>query len=175
MVLPGHIAAGDLTTYTVLAVTSYALTPDQHLLLLLAGTALGDAPDIDILYYFLKRKAVGPSGLSKHRTYITHTPLLWLLLGLIIFFCSTNDFGRTLGLLVWLCPWSHLLCDSISTGVMWLWPFSKKQYALYSEKISIFSNWRGLFRHYITTPLAWVEISLTFLGFSVFIHTLLSH
>ena len=100
-----------------------------------AGTLLGDAPDIDVLFYFLKKKTTSPDKLSAHRTYITHAPVVWLLLGLSIFFLSSafglGSFWCILGLLVWLCPWSHFLCDSIAHSHAFIKPtffYSRREF-----------------------------------------------
>ncbi len=134
MIFPGHLSAGYLTTYATLGIAATAgLSTSETVTLLVAGTLLGDAPDVDILFYFFRKKTLGPSKLAAHRKYITHAPILWFTLGLSIFFAATfagaGLFWQILGLLVWLCPWSHFICDSVDCGIMWLWPFSKKQFA----------------------------------------------
>jgi hypothetical protein len=82
----------------------------------------------------------------------THTPIFWLVLGLVIFFASSTDFGKVLGLVVWLSAWSHLILDS-ERGIMWFWPatkrffpftdsFYKKKYQLkYRQSESFFKYW----------------------------------
>ena len=184
MIFPGHIAAGFLTTYSVVSFFPGLHAPvggTELAALFAAGTLLGDAPDIDVLFYFLKKKTTSPDKLSAHRTYITHAPVVWLLLGLSIFFLSSafglGSFWCILGLLVWLCPWSHFLCDSIDYGVMWLWPISKKQFAVYNsqstqEKNNIRppQNWRELFWGYSKTPLAYIEFAITLIGLYTAFH-----
>jgi hypothetical protein len=190
MIFPGHLAAGYITTRATLAVAAAigavgigtaggSLSPAEMTTLLIAGTLLGDAPDIDILYVFFTRKSFHPSKLSGHRRYITHIPLLWLILGLGIFFLSPfftmlgGDliFWKLLGLLVWLCPWSHFLCDSIYGGIAWLRPFSQKDFALLDVPnvnneyfASIPPSWRELFIAYFKNPLAYIEIGISFVA-----------
>ena len=59
MIFPGHIAAGFLTTYSVVSFFPGLHAPvggTELAALFAAGTLLGDAPDIDVLFYFLKKK-----------------------------------------------------------------------------------------------------------------------
>ena len=143
------------------------------------GTLLGDAPDIDILFYFFKKKTLGPGDLSAHRKYPTHAPVVWFILGVAIFCVSpllagvagSVAFWKIAGLLVWLCPWSHLLCDSIDYGVMWLWPFSERQFALYNSQEDLVArhveaprSWRRLFAGYFKSPVAYLELGITALA-----------
>ena len=112
------------------------LTPHQYTILLVAGVLSGDLPDIDVIWYFLRNKTVGPEHLGNHRHYVTHAPIIWLVLGIIvasISFLLGSLFWTTIGLMLWLGPWTHFLCDSIEYGVMWLWPISTKRYALLGE------------------------------------------
>ncbi|MSR71471.1 MAG: metal-dependent hydrolase [Candidatus Taylorbacteria bacterium] len=127
MILPGHLASGFLMTNVLLSVIHPELSSSQTNLLLIFGTLAGDFPDIDVFYFFLKNKTTDPEKLSDHRHYFTHAPLFWLILGLCIFVLSVDPFYKLVGLLVWLGPWVHFLCDSIDFGVMWFWPFSNKR------------------------------------------------
>jgi hypothetical protein len=181
MIFPGHLGAGYLTAYAIIAAAGAgsliglgagALSPSEIDILLVSGTLLGVAPDVDILFYFFDKKTLRPDKLSSHRTYITHAPLFWLILGMGIFSATSllggGAFWKIASLLVWLCPWSHLVCDSIDCGVMWLWPFSKKQYALYNaqavqeaNKVRQAQNWRELFLGYLKNPVAYVEMAIT--------------
>jgi hypothetical protein len=96
---------------------------------ILVGAFLGLLPDLDTLFALLFGKwSPGTEMLSHHR-YFTHTPVFYLLIsGLVWIF--TDWKWAVLFLSVTL---SHLLLDSWSTddGILWLWPFSAKQYSLF--------------------------------------------
>ena len=177
MVLPGHIAAGYITAFTLVTTLGYSFTPSEYTLLLTAGALLGDAPDADVIFSFFKKKSTDVSSLKGHRDHITHIPLLWLILGLsvcIIGTASSSDVIRTIGLLLWLCPWSHLLCDSIltDTGVRWLAPFNQKHFMILKKEPSAFpSNWKNLFVNYAKNPLCYLELSLVILAVIIFFYS----
>jgi hypothetical protein len=84
MILPGHIAAGYLTAFVVTTSAGFLLSPQEQIILLGAGALLGDAPDIDVYLSFLKKKTTSTTGLRGHREYVTHAPIIWLILGLLI-------------------------------------------------------------------------------------------
>src|SRR4051812_47497643 len=129
MILPGHLAAGYLTTYAVLHLGGFHFSGNENIAIYTIGTLLGDGPDFDIFLNFLRKKTLTPEVTDGHRGYITHTAVLWLLLGSAVFvlgYAAQSDFIQALGLLLWLSPWSHLLCDSLIFGAKWFWPFSDK-------------------------------------------------
>ncbi len=41
-----------------------------------------------------------------------------------------STFVEYLGWIILVGTWSHLILDSIEDGVMWLWPFTKRRFAL---------------------------------------------
>lgn len=132
MLPPGHLAAGFLVAKAVLQITKPAVSAVQSTQLLWWGIFFGLAPDLDFFYDFFKvKKFKYDPNKGNHRNYFSHAPVLWLIAGLLIFFFSTGAFWKTIGLLIWLCPWSHFLLDTIQYGVMWLWPLNKRLYGLH--------------------------------------------
>jgi membrane-bound metal-dependent hydrolase YbcI (DUF457 family) len=162
MVLPGHLAAGFITTTALIAGIHPDLSSAQIQMLVVFGTLAGDLPDIDVAYHMLNKHTTEPKDLGDHRYYMTHAPLFWLIVGLTIFFLSDSVFMQTIGILTWLCSWSHLLCDSIEHGVMWLWPLSKKRFALRKVPETLpgacDSFWNCLFKTYFKTVTFYIEI-----------------
>ncbi|MEI6057785.1 MAG: hypothetical protein WCQ60_02320, partial [bacterium] len=113
----------------------------------------------------------------------THAPLLWFVAGLIVFSISSlfaaGAFWQVLGLLMWLGPWSHFCCDSVDVGVMWLWPFSRRQFAMHNSQESLNTHhtqpprtWRALFLGYFKEPVAYLELTLSLVAVSVALHYL---
>ena len=131
MLPPGHIAAGYLVGRAVLHLGHPDLSIEQERPLLMLGCFFAFAPDFDFFYVFFKEKGfIIKKGDINHRKLISHAPVLWLIAGLIIYGLSDDVFWQYFGLLLWLCSWSHFLMDSIQHGVMWLWPFTNRSFAL---------------------------------------------
>lgn len=131
MLPPGHIAAGFLTAYTLLKVTNPAFSEEQITQLYLIGMFTAFAPDLDFFYAFFRVRSFTIQNNSiNHRLFFTHAPVVWLVAGLLVYFLSPTEFLQFTGLLIWLGAWSHFALDSIQHGVMWLWPLSKKRFAL---------------------------------------------
>ncbi len=174
MILPGHLAAGYITTYSLLALVHPDLTLVQKDILLVWGTLCGDLPDIDIFYSMVRKFSTKPMVLDGHRKYITHAPIVWLILGLALYFVFTNPLYKYMGLLVWLGAWTHLLCDSVDHGVRWLWPFSEKRFSLipppeHEEPRSSSYRWADLFRGYFTIATFYLEIFMVVLAVALFV------
>ena len=132
MLPPGHIAAGYLTAEVLLKITRPDLPAEQINQLILWGMFFGFAPDLDMFYAFFKEKAFIVKDLKNHnhRKYYSHAPILWLGAGLLICFLAPSAYVKFIGLMLWLGSWTHFLLDSVEYGIMWLWPFSSKVYAL---------------------------------------------
>ncbi len=150
MLPPGHLAAGYLTTKAVLHFAHPQVSAAQTHSLVVWGTLFGFIPDLDIFWYFFQNKnflAVGNTE-NNHRKYISHAPLVWMLAGLLIYFFSSNIYYELIGLLLWLGSWSHFILDSIDYGIMWLWPFSSKIYALKNAATVFPVKERGFIKHH---------------------------
>lgn len=135
MIFPGHIAGGYLAAKAVLGLAHVPLDPAQTTALIAIGTIAGDAPDIDVLFYFLHHK-YSPATEKKresHRSFITHAPLFWLVIAAAIAgagWIAGSAFTELLGLVVLAGTWSHFFFDSFEYGIRWLWPFSDARYAM---------------------------------------------
>jgi len=166
MLPPGHIAGGYLTAYTLLQLTHAAFTPEQTQILLALGAFLGFAPDLDWFRAFIKMKSLTVRGKGvSHRKFFTHAPLVWLAIGLTIFFLSHDEFTKYIGLMIWLGSWSHFVLDSIEYGVMWLWPFSNRLVALRNIGIEgnisgpgFWSYWWNFLVYYTTETSFYLEL-----------------
>ncbi len=138
MVLPGHLAGGYLASSAILLLSNNLLTNPEMVSLLMIGTIAGELPDID-LFLFSKEehdqiKKHKKMSVCNHREYITHAPVFWLILCSIVVlsgYIFDNHFAQMLGQIILAGTCSHLLLDSIDDGVMWLWPYSKKRYAIF--------------------------------------------
>lgn len=171
MVFPGHIAAGYLTALGVVTFAGVPFSPNEQAILLTLGALLGDGPDLDVFFNFFKKKTIGVTALQGHRDIVTHMPLLWLVVGLLVFIVTDSAFGHVLGILLWLCPWSHFVCDTIfsSTGIGWLKPFSKTEFALFRRPDFVPMNWGELWSHLFVSPIFYLELLVAISGVVVFL------
>jgi membrane-bound metal-dependent hydrolase YbcI (DUF457 family) len=149
MLPPGHIAAGFLTAKVLLNFTHPALSQSRQEQLLWWGMFFGFAPDLDMFLAFFKQRSLLVAGDKEvsHRKFYSHAPILWLIAGLLIYFLSGELYVKYLGLLVFLGSWSHFLLDSIEHGIMWLWPFSTKVFALKNREVRLIIKEKNFFKH----------------------------
>jgi len=141
MLPTGHVAAGFLTAKVLLHFTGTQFSLAETNQLLWWGVFFGFAPDLDVLYFFIKHKTFLVSGKDSrndsHRKYLSHAPILWIITGLLIFFFVPVLYWKYVGLLLWLGSWSHFLLDSVEYGIMWFWPFSTKVYAFKNTEVKL--------------------------------------
>jgi len=99
------------------------------------GAAIGLSllPDLDALLVRARQHRQGIIGHNNHHTLVTHTPLFYLTVAAILACCVALQ-SALFFLLVTL---GHLMLDSWATddGIMWLYPFRRKQYALLPRPI----------------------------------------
>ncbi len=133
MVLPGHLAGGYLAAHAVLFVMHPALPASDLALLAAIGTLAGEAPDIDLFFFYLAWRPGKKHAVRNHRDYITHAPIAWLTVCMVLgaIGCLLDSaFIETLAAVIFAGTWSHFIFDSIEYGVHWLWPFSNKRFCL---------------------------------------------
>ncbi len=134
MVLPGHLAGGYLATTSILSLVTVPFSNTELTLLYIIGILAGEIPDIDLFaFYFEKNKGSSSSKKHTHREYITHLPLFWFSLCLVIFFIGYSAdwvFLMTMSLVILAGVFSHFLFDSLDYGIQWFKPFSKRRLCL---------------------------------------------
>lgn len=132
MLVFGHAAAGYLIVYLLMKIFHPTLLTDNQVnLLYIIGIIASLIPDLDIYLFFYKHKSIKLQRDDSHRKYFSHTVLFWLVISIIVFFAMGTFFGLYVSIVIFLSTMCHLLFDSIEYGVMWLWPFSNKQYCLH--------------------------------------------
>ncbi|MDE2311631.1 MAG: metal-dependent hydrolase [Patescibacteria group bacterium] len=144
------------------------LSAEQLRLLVWWGVFFSFAPDLDNFAAFAKIHAWWyKPGMDNtiHRKFLTHVPLLWLAAGLLIALAAPNTYVRYFGLMVWLGSWTHFALDSIDYGVMWLWPFNKKVWALRNRGIrpsvngkNFFDYWWNFIKLYVKSWTFYAEV-----------------
>lgn len=168
MLPPGHVAAGFLVAKGLLNITKPPLDPYQINNLMWWGVFFGFAPDLDTFIAFaLEKSFTVNKQQNNHRKFFSHAPIIWLIIGLMIFFLAHSTYIKCIGLLVWLGSWSHFLLDSIDYGIMWLWPFNKKVYALRNREIvfplpreSFFLYWITFIKYYVKSKTFYTELAI---------------
>lgn len=180
MVLPGHLGGGFLIAKAILSFFHSTLSNTQSGVLIVIGTLAGELPDIDLIRYYFEQKKKHPQ-IEHHRLYITHAPLFWLFVCIVIScigYLLSSIFIIALGLLILFGTWAHFLLDSIDFGVMWLWPFSDKFYAIikknterenHTKKMGTIETWFTFITGaYLQTWSFWIEIFVTVLAVFVY-------
>lgn len=164
MLPTGHIAGGYLITKAATKLLRYNFSKVELRRLYWLGMFMGFVPDLDMFYAFYKSGSLTINHLvADHRTYLPHTPVLWLILGLLIFTASKKPFTKAVGIVVWLGAWSHLMLDSFEHGVRWFWPITDKLYALQTVNHRIIDVDRSDFFAYWFNFLGWYAThSVTF-------------
>jgi len=178
MLPPGHIAGGYLAATALLKLTHSHFTLEQIHSLLALGAFFGFAPDLDYFYAFAKiGRFTNPNHKVNHRHFFTHAPLVWLAVGLSIYFIAADPFIKYIGLVVWLGSWSHFVLDSIEFGVQWLWPFTPRLFGLkdvgQAEKIpdkEFMGFWTKFVKYYFTRVSFYLEIIVIIIGILTFTH-----
>lgn len=181
MLPPGHFAAGLLLGTAVTLLFQDQLTPAQIQNLILAGGFFGFAPDLDSFLAFFKSKSWTPHDERiYHRDYITHAPLPWLVISVIMFLFASSIFWKLFAITALIGSWSHFFLDSFKVGIRWLWPFSDKYYALmyagtkkYHKAHGFLAYWMGFLKIYATDPTFRptfiLEIAVLIIVFTIFV------
>lgn len=175
-----HAAAGYLIAKAFLHLSPLSLSASQENVLITLGILFALLPDLDFIPFFLKHGSMNLQKNESHRVQWSHAPLPWLLLSLIIIEISyllNASLMLATGILLFLCLLSHFLGDSIEYGVMWLWPFSKKQFYLHkargteplSKKEGVISYyWKFFTRVYAKNWMLWIDIVVILAALVVF-------
>jgi hypothetical protein len=191
MVLPGHLAGGYLASLALLSALHPALSPEQIQALLVVGTLAGELPDIDLLFFNIAHRnhhkahnsqtehADKKDPTQNHRDYITHMPSFWL--SLCVFVALAGKIGGSIfieytGIALLAGTWSHLILDSIEYGILWLAPWSKKNYALSKKSVasevvhrpgSLMQHFHFIITTYWKSYTIWLEFVISFLALIV--------
>jgi hypothetical protein len=124
-----HIGAGVVSIYLLESVLQQPVTP------VVVGMAIGLSllPDLDAILVRARQHRQGEIRHNNHHTLLTHTPLFYLIVAAILA-CFAAWQAVLFFLVVTL---GHLKLDSWATddGIMWLYPFQRKQYALLPRPI----------------------------------------
>jgi peptidoglycan LD-endopeptidase LytH len=130
--------------------------------ILTAAMAGGIFPDLDLLYLYLLDTTP-----QHHHTYWTHLPIAWFGVGL---FAAVAVRYRSrafrLGMLAFMLAWgSHLLMDTVTGDVWWLYPWIDQPFSLVKIEAQYQPWWMNFLLHWtilieltILSAAAWLEI-----------------
>jgi hypothetical protein len=122
-----------------------------------------------------------------HREFITHAPLFWLIICLIIFgigILIDSKFTEIIAILLLGGTFSHFIFDSIEYGIRWLDPFYKKQLSLFKTKIveetvndegeklvmgSISYYWNNIKKSYLKSVTIYFEIAVVIIAIFIYL------
>ncbi|MER3399531.1 MAG: hypothetical protein C4313_00085 [Thermoflexus sp.] len=152
----GHAAAGVVAAYLI----QRAAHQPFHLGIAGLSVWISWLPDMDLVWGWWRWRRSGGQGHNPHHALWTHTPVFWFLCG----GCLAWGLGLSAPW-VWGLALLHLALDSVGTddGIMWLWPWRKRQYALFPRPLHR-EGARGtaFYRIYYRQPLfVAVEVLLT--------------
>lgn len=160
-----HIGAGVLGAYVLESCLHQPITPAA------LGVAIGLSllPDLDTIWVRAIQRRRGIQGRVNHHAHFTYTPVLYLLAAVILACWVTWQSVLLFAILTL----GHLALDSWATddGIMWLYPFCRKQYALLPQPIhgsglhgtQFYKHYYGL-RHFLVAESALVIGGLVVTG-----------
>lgn len=122
-----HGPAGFTITWATQKLWKKGLNSRQKVCIYILGVIFGLLPDVDVVYYYLI------SATHLHRENITHSPILYLALFILVFVFSLvlkNKFIKSISFIFLFSTFFHLILDSTTAGVPWFFPLSKNLYGL---------------------------------------------
>lgn len=122
---PGSFIAAFLTKRC----WARSLPKKQITILYIVSMIAAVLPDVDVIYYYLVNATI------RHRQHITHSLFLYLLIWLIFYafgFFKKSQILKSTGFVLFIGGLSHLILDSVTTGVPWFYPLSQRTWGLLS-------------------------------------------
>ncbi|MBU1178426.1 metal-dependent hydrolase [Patescibacteria group bacterium] len=141
-----HLPAGFIAAYITRKIWRKNLSQHQVNWLYVVGGLAGILPDVDTLYYYLI-----DSHLS-HRELITHTPILYVVICTLLYLLGClfrRRIWQSLSVVIFAGAFSHLLLDSLNSGIGWLHPTTNLIFGLLSISV-LADGWYGQYLLVIT-------------------------
>lgn len=157
----GHAGAAIVTAYVIERCVFKSEASPVTLGLAAVASLL---PDLDSLIVLARRRKRFLERKLCHHRYLTHTPLFYLALTLLVWLAGAPHAAALLGVLTF----EHLLLDSWATddGIMWLWPLSRRQFSLFRRDLHSGGAYGRRFyrRHVRCWPIMVPEVALLLSG-----------
>ena len=172
MLIFGHIAFGDIVSLFLAKILHISSSSPHYNILLMIGVIASIIPDLDNFILFYKYKSLKLQKDDSHRRYIPHTPLFWIIISVLVYIISPNDLIKYSSFFILAGSLSHLVGDSIEYGIVWFWPFSKKQYLIHKIPQENFKEnepllsyyWKFFSRIYVKNWTFYVELIVILLA-----------
>lgn len=124
----GHIPAGYITTRFLLN-KSKSRAKSTYIYIIGLGIFASILPDLDLVYfYFFDNRQ------HLHHTYFPHLPAFWLVIMTFFYtaiFFYKNEKLYLFGAIFFLNIFLHLLLDTFTGHVLWLYPFSDTSFVFF--------------------------------------------
>lgn len=155
-----HSSSGLTITYLTRKIWSKEIfTSKEKALLFSSSIILSELPDLDLAYAVF-------DGFSSHHSYITHVPLLYIVISLLIFCISfifkdkKRKFIQSFSFIFFITTLLHMITDSFAGQMRLLYPLSNKGFTLFN--ISSLIHTSNIIIGYFTTPVfSFIELSFT--------------
>jgi len=102
----------------------------RYNLLILAGIIGGIMPDFDFVYHIFI-----DSDRTPHHSYITHMPIFWIFMMSLLIVTGKllkKPFFTAVSITICSTALLHLICDTITGVVYWLYPFNMHPFNVFS-------------------------------------------
>lgn len=173
MLPSGHLAGGYLVSVYLLQKLAVVYPQASSGKFLAAGLLASILPDFDVFYIFYRIGNWIETGNGKmaginHRKLASHAPLVYALLSFAAFLAGRiagNSDLELFSIMFLAGTWTHFALDSTFYGIMWLWPFSIRQFAISNPGIDsvkvppapFFSYWKNFLISYARNFTSWIE------------------
>lgn len=166
--LLAHVPAGYLLT-RILSRTIFKESIDPkrsdrlYQIVMFAGLIGAILPDVDFIYHLF----FDPNR-TPHHSYITHMPILWISLTVLSIFIGKifkiPNF-TIVSVTACLSALLHLVCDTITGVIYWLYPLSSKDFNVFS--VSDVHIW--WVQNYLSHWTFLIEIAIVFFALVIFL------
>lgn len=166
--LLAHAPAGYLLTrFLTRTVFKKSIDPERsnrfYQAVMFAGLIGAILPDVDFIYHLFFDPNKTP-----HHSYITHMPILWIsltVLSIVTGKLFKNSNFTIVSVTACLSALLHLVCDTITGVIYWLYPLNNKAFNVFS--VSDIHIW--WVQNYLSHWTFLIEIAIVFLAMVIFL------
>lgn len=162
-----HLPAGYITSRYYCQFLAANHAPGNSRNIIMAVGMLGSImPDLDLFYFYII-----DNRQHSHHSYITHTPILWLLTFSLIFVLGKLKnliLLQQLNIIFHINIAIHLLLDTFVGGIKWLYPLSNH----YSQWFNIPSEYQWWVWNFILHWSFFAELAIVALAAYLFIYSI---
>ena len=159
----GYLLTKLLTTRLLRNNMNQGITPRRYNILILAGIIGGIMPDFDFVYHVFI-----DSDRTPHHSYITHMPIFWISLMLISVITGRllkKPFFSAVSIAMYSAALLHLVCDTLTGEIYWLYPFSMHPFNVFSVR-GTYIWWVHNYMYHWTFL---IEITIVVIAMAVFL------